>query len=209
MLPLLKRVKLPENNFPCIWQTVIFRNYGLVSVDKIARVLECEVSVVEQEAKRLGLSSVEYDENWEKLGYITIIRNNWYLLPYNQLMKLLDFSEEKLEFVLKNEDFLADKLGCFKPELEEIKYNPLNSEQIAKTENIAKIVAQELKEGFAKKFEFFGDKALSKGVVQTRKGDRIVHGYLTPCGDVFSEDSEKYMPDSLLKEYAEKGINGV
>ena len=209
MLPLVKRVKLPENNFPSIWQTVIFRNYGLVSIDKIASVLGCEKSVVLTEAKRLGLGSVIYDENWEKLGYITIIRNNWYLLPYNQLMQLLGFGEEKLEFILTNEDFLADKLGCFKPELEEVKYYPLSAQQIEKTEEIAKIVEREFSCKFAKKFDFFEDKDVCEGVVQTRKGDRIVHGYLTPCGDVFTEDCQKYMPDMLLKEYAEKGINGV
>ena len=209
MLPLVKRVKLPENNFPCIWQTVIFRNYGLVSIDRIASVLGCEKSVVFTEAKRLGLGSVIYDENWEKSGYITIIRNNWYLLPYNQLMELLGFSEERLEFVLKNEDFLADKLGYFKPEVEEVKYSQLTSEQIEKTEKIAKIVSQELDGNFAKKFEFFNANESASEVKQSRKGDRIVHGYLTPCGDVFKEDSKKYMPDWLLKEYAEKGINGV
>ena len=56
MLPLVKRVKLPENNFPTTWQTVIFRNYGFVSIDKIASVLRCEKSVVLDEAKRLGVN---------------------------------------------------------------------------------------------------------------------------------------------------------
>lgn len=40
-------------------------------------------------------------------------------------------------------------------------------------------------------------------------GVRIAHGYITPCGDVFSEDSERYLPDSLLKEYQRNGINGL
>ena len=77
------------------------------------------------------------------------------------------------------------------------------------TDAIAKIVSQELKGGFAKKFEFFNANTFSNQVAQTRKGDRIVHGYLTPCGDVFNEDSNNYMPDGLLREYSQKGINGV
>ena len=30
MLPEIKNVKMPENVFPTKWQTVIFRNYGLI-----------------------------------------------------------------------------------------------------------------------------------------------------------------------------------
>lgn len=209
MLPIIKKVKLPENNFPCIWQTVIFRNYGFVSVDKIASVLGCDEEIVNLEAKRLGLGEVCFDENWEKLGYISIIRNNWYLLPYNQLLVMLGFSEEKLDFILKNEDFFGEKLGSFKPELAEVFYEPLNKEQIEKTEQIARLIRREYSDGFAKKFGFFNGECIEKSFLQDRQGIRIVHGYLTPCGDVFVEDDTKYMPDELLLEYAKNGINGV
>ena len=36
MLLPIKKVPLPEEIFPQTWQTVIFRNFGLVSTDKIA-----------------------------------------------------------------------------------------------------------------------------------------------------------------------------
>ena len=209
MLPIIKKVKLPENNFPCIWQTVIFRNYGFVSSDNIASVLGCDVTTIENEAKRLGLDNVKFDENWLKLGYMTIIRNNWFILPYNQLLVLLGFSEEKLDFILKNEDFFGEKLGSFKPELAEVFYEPLTKEQIEKTEQIARLIRREYSDGFAKKFGFFNGECNEKSFLQDRQGVRIVHGYLTPCGDVFVEDDEKYMPDELLLEYAKNGINGV
>lgn len=209
MLPIIKKVKLPENNFPCIWQTVIFRNYGFVSSDNIASVLGCDVTTIENEAKRLGLDNVKFDENWLKLGYMTIIRNNWFLLPYNQLLVLLGFSEEKLDFILKNEDFFGEKLGSFKPELAEVFYELLTKEQIEKTEQIARLIRSEYSDGFAKKFGFFNCECNEKSFLQDRSGIRIVHGYLTPCGDVFVEDDEKYMPDELLLEYAKNGINGV
>ena len=38
ILPEIKKVVLPDCNFPTAWQTVIFRNYGLISLDKIAKV---------------------------------------------------------------------------------------------------------------------------------------------------------------------------
>jgi len=110
MLPNIQRVKMPENIFPTKWQTVIFRNYGLVSLQNIATVLGCDTKVVEREALRLGLPKTECDGVWEKKGYITIIRNNWFLLPYSQLLKLLNITEEKLDYILLNDDFLGVKL---------------------------------------------------------------------------------------------------
>ncbi len=209
MLPLVKSVKLPELNFPTAWQTVIFRNYGLVSIDKIASVLCCSKEVVIAEAKRLGLGSVSFDEKWEKLGYISIIRNNWHLLPYEQIEKLLDISADKLEFILKNEDFLADKLGGYKPQCEEVVYAPLNQNQIEQSLKISKTVKACYDKKYADKFNFFPQKKVGICNAKQRKGERIVHGYLTPCGDVFTEDCHRYMPDGLLYEYAQRGINGV
>ena len=39
-------------------------------------------------------------------GYITIVRRNWHLLPYDQLLTLLDRSPEELAFSLREDDFL-------------------------------------------------------------------------------------------------------
>ena len=77
MLPELKIINLPVDNFPTKWQAVIFRNYGYVSLDKLALTLECEEETVKAEACRLGLENVVHDSVWEKNGYITTIRNNW------------------------------------------------------------------------------------------------------------------------------------
>ena len=88
----------------------------------------------------MGLSGVKYDPKWEESGYQTIIRHNWYLLNYEQLMTLLGYTEEKLDFLLKEEDFLYVKLGNEKPEREKVAYAPLTEEQIRETEKIAKKV---------------------------------------------------------------------
>ena len=209
MLPKVLQVKLPENNFPTAWQTVIFRNYGMVKNERICSVLGISEERLICEAIRLGLKSVNYNEKWEKSGYITIIRNNWQLLNYEQLLILLDFSEQKLDFILQNEDFLAVKLGSYKPRCEEIKYYPLNEKEIEKTNEIAKIIEEIILKEDRKVFDFFdGFKEEKIDDIKT-EGIRLIHGYLTPCGDVFLEDDEKYMPDSLLLSYAKVGINAV
>lgn len=208
MLPKIREVKLPKDNFPTKWQTVIFRNYGLISIDKIAKTLGCDERTVQTEAARLGLGGVQYDPNWEERGYITLIRNNWFLLPYGQLETLLGITEEKLDFLLEKEDFLYVKLGEFKPLCEEVKFTPLTPEQAQETARIAEFLSAYAQESHAKPFDFFREK-VGEGERIQGKNTRIVHGYLTPCGDVFKEDNEKYLPDSLLKGYAEQGINGL
>lgn len=208
MLPLIKKVKTPKNVFPTKWQAVIFRNYGFVSVDKIAAVLGCDEVTVCREAARLGLENVVYDADWEKHGYITIIRNNWYLLPYSQLMKLLEITEEKLAFYLEKEDFLSVKLGDFKPECERVHYAPLTKEEEEKTVFIADMVRSNIKSNGAKPFAFFNQNSIKTGT-KAYSGRRIVHGYLSPCGDVFTQNNEEYLSDELLDEYAKQGVNGI
>lgn len=208
MLPAVKKVPLSQEVFPKKWQTVIFRNYGLVSDEKIAKTIGMDAFTLHQEAKRLGLN-VSYNPQWEKRGYITLIRNNWYLLPYSQLAALLGYDEKKLENILTNEDFLRVKLGEMKPECEKVYYTPLTEEEILQTERIAK----EIKGYFpisTRPFEFFPEKAEDRGQVRMHgAGLRLIHGYLTPCGDAFMEDSESYLPDALLERYQRLGVNGV
>ena len=44
-------------------------------------------------------------------GYITLIRRNWHLLPYDQLLELVEMTPEQLAFALREDDFLWVKLG--------------------------------------------------------------------------------------------------
>ena len=208
MLPIIEKVPLQKEIFPQKWQTVVFRNYGLVSDEKLAKTIGISVPMLKAEAQRLGLTA-SYNPVWEKRGYITLIRNNWYILPYSQLMTLLGYDEARLEFVLTNEDFLRVKLGEVKPYCEEVYYTPLIDEEIAVTERLAK----EIKTYFPKElfpFEFFQKTEEEGGYVRDYgDGIRLIHGYLTPCGDAFMENGEEYLPDALLEKYQRLGVNGV
>ena len=210
MLPIIKKVKERKNYFPTKWQTVIFRNYGYVATEKIAKTLRCDKTTVEAEARRLGLPQASGEQwgIWEKRGYITIIRNNWYLLPYEQLLTLLGISEERLEFILTNDDFLSVKLGDFKPDCETVTYTPLTKSQKAETETIAQTATPLLLNVEKKPFDFFAETTRQREV-REGAGRRIVHGYLSPCGDVFMENDEDYLPDRLLSAYQNNGVNGL
>lgn len=210
MLPEIRNITMPVDNFPAKWQAVIFRNYGYVSLDKIAKTLACSEETVTAEAARLGIENAVYDSEWEKNGYITTIRNNWYLLPYEQILSLLGISEQRLAFILEKDDFLAVKLGNFKPACEPVRYEPLTSAQIAQTEEIAKTVKKYRKPFSVKPFDFFPNALPTDNInADTRKNTRIVHGYLSPCGDPFAVDSAEYLPETLLQSYQAQGVSGV
>ncbi len=209
MLPVINPEMTPErNNLPTRWQTVIFRNYRMVPAERIAMVLECTVEDVEREAARLGLRTGEADPIWEKRGHITVIRNNWYLLPYDQLMTLIGYTEEKLDFVLAKDDFLFVKLGMAKPVCEKVTYSPLTDEELLETERLAKLIAK-LDTSERKMFDFYNDPTDTevKYVTSTQNGIRLVHPYLTPCADPFIVDSRTHLPDELLDDYAKVGVN--
>ena len=132
MLPTIKEVKREKLNFPQLWQAVIFRNYGLVKTENLAKTLACDRETVEKEAERLGLDGVSFEPRWEERGYITLIRNNWHLLPYEQILTLLNIDAERLDYILANDDFLSVKLGDFKPACAAVSYCALTDEEKAK-----------------------------------------------------------------------------
>jgi len=57
-------------------------------------------------------------------GYITWIRRNWHLLPYDQLLELLEMMPERLAFALREDDFLWVKLGQLKAKCAPLRYQP-------------------------------------------------------------------------------------
>ncbi|GGD72625.1 hypothetical protein [Paenibacillus nasutitermitis] len=121
---------IPLPHFPTHMQAIIWRNYGLVPTERIAAVLEATVSEIEEVALLMGLQvPQEADAQWLTRGYITIIRANWHLLTYEHLLKLLDWTEEKLEFTLKEDDFLWVKLGNLKPYVNPVRYKPLSAKE--------------------------------------------------------------------------------
>lgn len=96
LLP-LQATGLRPDWFPTVWQAVIFRNWGKVPAENLAAVLRTSPETVAREAARLGLSDLPYSAEWRKRGYLTIVRENWYLLSYAQLETLLGIDAKTLE----------------------------------------------------------------------------------------------------------------
>lgn len=207
MLPEIKKVKPLEIFTPTVWQTVILRNYGIVPTEKIAKVLKTEEKVIEFEAKRMGLDGIAFNEGWEKRGYITIIRNNWHLLCYEQLIDLLGWDENKLDFTLKEDDFLSVKLGNFKPYCENVSYAPLTDDEIIKTQKIKDIIRRNFIKDYARPFEFYDGETVGDAD-NSGAFDKIVYGYSMLYGDTLLDGGE-IISDEQLKTYKSVGVNGI
>lgn len=111
------------DHFPSRLHAFVWRNWNLVNVEKMAEVLECTEEEVESIGLSMGLEERrEIPASYKKLMYITIIRRNWHLLPYEQLLTLLEMEEEELAIALKEDDFLFHKLGWLKPNCALLKY---------------------------------------------------------------------------------------
>ena len=63
--------------FPTQHQAVIFRNWGMIPPDRLARVLKTSEENIRRCAADMGLRPVgSVDPRWLTRGYITIIRQN-------------------------------------------------------------------------------------------------------------------------------------
>ncbi len=149
--------RLDFPHFPTKMQTFIFRNWDIVPKERIASCLGCTVQDVEKQAYKMGLQPQGDVSKWLTRGYISIIKTNWALLPYHQLLSLLGWSEERLGMVLKDEDFLKFKLGDIKPYCDEILYRELTDTEEAITAEIKKIIEECFPpvEGAKEAFAFF------------------------------------------------------
>lgn len=135
----IKPLSLPH--FPTVQQTVVWRNWELVPLDRLAKILGTTEENVLSLARDMGLRvPPSIDEQWLIRGYITIIRANWHILPYDQLLELLGWSADMLAYALKEDDFLWVKLGNLKPSVEPVTYRPLTPEEETRTREIRGII---------------------------------------------------------------------
>ena len=206
-------VQLPH--FPTRFQAVLWRNWELVPPEKLAQLLQCTVDNILKSAEELGLPvPPEVNPKWGTHGYLTLIRNNWHLLPYSQILQLLDWPPEKMAYTLKEEDFFWHKLGQLKPECKEVFYRELSEEEKAATARIREIMAK-----------YFGNEELRYQDQPFAFADRFaplpstgddrfefnyIHSYAASCGDVLGNaDQLDPVPENLLAQYASMGIRGV
>ena len=204
--------------FPTKAQCFIYRNWGLVTPEKMAEVLETEASVVLGMAEAMGLDlNEEVLPEWRTRGYITLIRNCWHLLDYQQLSVLLDWDMDYLAFIIEEDDFLWYKLGRFKADTGHLKIEPLDEEGQRRTREICRVTREIYEKAGSvsvKPFDFFQKTVFTKvegEVPKMKTKSRFLYSYCALYGDTFFDKKliDVSFPDEMLRSYQGMGINGV
>ena len=192
------------------WQKVIFRNYGVVKSTLIGKVLGLSEKEIAENATKLGLDGIEYNPLWKEKGFVTVIRNNWDILPNREIAYLLETSEEDFEQLLAEYDFLSIKLGK-KPEIKDYFYRPLDRMEEENTEMIAKIVKGVFIKNGMKPFDFFGNFVAPCFVSGTggKITDRFVSSYSAKYSGALLDDELSDYSEEYLKRLADTGTNGI
>lgn len=220
---------LPENmgeapvscpHFPDRAHAFVWRNWQLVPADRLAAVLGASEDDVVQMGGRMGLTgrpAVTPDQR--QRSYITVIRRNWHLLPYAQLLEVLEWTEEQLAYTLREDDFLFGKLGGAKPRCEPVRYTAPDVAVLEREQMIARIVREEFPAGAGgvqePLFGFVDDLSAPctarrrTARVPNRFSPRFCYSYFALYGDALIETDVDSYPDGYLARLAASGVSGI
>ena len=208
-------------HFPDRMHTFIWRNWNVVEPERLAKVLGTSAENVAAIAGSMGLSPAQpIPPEQRTRGYITVVRRNWHLLPYDQLLTLLDMSADELAKSLREDDFLFAKLGLLKPKCEPLKYAPPNEAAKKRAAEIKRVVREAFGDELARpgepRFAFVRQlsqvsSARPKTATSAKSNLelRFIYSYCALYGDSLMNPQLNPYPDGLLQKLADLGVNGV
>jgi hypothetical protein len=134
---------VPEPHFPNRLYQFVWRNWDLANFDRMARVVQAQPAQLSEMAKAMGLPPKrQLTTDFLRRIYITVIRQNWHLLPEDQIIELLGWDANRFAFTLKEDDFLDHKLGLVKPGCDILRYSEPNAEERKKAAAIRSSLAR-------------------------------------------------------------------
>ncbi len=209
--------------FPDALSAYVWRNWGLVPTERLAAVVGATVADMNEIAGEMGLAPNPHVlSEWRRRGYITIARRNWHLLPYDQLIRLLDMTRGEFAFCLKEDDSLFAKMGLLKPACSRLEWS--RGAAMAGSEGrrrIASVLAEEgidPNAGEEPRFAFVkeyaaaesGESTVHEAVRRKSAFDfRMIASYFADYGDPLADDEISSFPDGLLQKLEKEGVNAV
>ena len=223
--------------FPDALSAYVWRNWPVVSVDRLAAVIGASRADLEGVAAEMGLPVPQpaVSPLWHRKGYITVVRRNWHLLPYEQLLKVVDMTRAELAYSLTEDDFLFVKLGNTKPLCPPITWSTeaaaagrarrLEIACVLKEEGIVPMAPEEARFSFVGELSGMpeaarvpipraaaprGSGALAASPTIDSPFDlRLIFSYFADYGDPLGDDEVGSYPEGLLARLAENGVNAV
>lgn len=208
-------VALPH--FPSRLHAFVWRNWQLVPPERLASVVGATPADIARLGAAMGLGTPpRITADQIRRSYITVIRRNWHLLPYEQLLALLGWTPEQLAFTLREDDFLYVKLGNLKPKCEPIRFVASDEATRRREAEIANCFATEITRitsgpveplfGFVR--DLTRQPPTTPPVVASDQL-RFCYSYFALYGDPLLEPEADPYPDGYLARLAATGVNGV
>lgn len=206
-------------HFPSRLHAFVWRNWPLVPTDRLARVVGAKRADVVRLGRAMGLGDPpRITRDQQARSYITVIKRNWHLLPYEQLLELLDWTPDQLAFTLREDDFLWIKLGSLKPKCESLRFQASDAPTQQREREIAEIVRTEFPAGVAPSgeplFRFVAELSRKPSpapapALPPATSLRYCYSYFALYGDPLLETHADPYPEGLLARLAQTGVNGV
>ena len=205
--------------FPSRMHAFIWRNWALVTIDRIAAVLGAKPDDIVRVGRSMGLEPGRgLSDDQRRRASLTIIRRNWHLLPYEQLLTLLGSSAEEMAYTLREDDFFFHKLGLLKPKAAPLRWAEPDEAQRTRAAEIARTVRDYFPggglEGRDPLFSFV--EALSRPPTTSRRAPdartaslRLGYSYFALYGDPLLDSTLDPYPDGYLARLAAAGVNAV
>lgn len=203
--------------FPNKVYALVWRNWNLVEPDAIAKTIGCHARDITDLAASMGLPKAQkIPLSYKRQMFISVVRRNWHLLPYEQMLTLLNVSARELSVSLRDDDFLFIKLGSLKPNCPRIVYQKPGPNDIRRASEIKHLVqryfAQLLQSPEEPRFNFIKQLRMPDAhasVISNKEGLRFIYSYFGVFGDPLIDTAINPYPGGLLARLAGQGINGV
>jgi hypothetical protein len=210
---------LSFDHFPDRLHAFVWRNWSVTPLDRMATTVGATTGELEAIGRSMGLGAPPtITENQWMRSYITVIRRNWHLLPYEQLLTLLGWSEEEMAFALREDDFLFIKLGSLKPKCEPLTYTSPDVAAQARAAAIAATVRAHFPDGPDTLARPLFDFVRELSDPANLPAPSNAHGTITPryCYSYFALYGDPLLtpeidpyPDAYLARLAASGVDGV
>lgn len=210
---------LAFTHFPSRVHAFVWRNWQLVPASRMARVIDAQEKDILALGRSMGLGRPpRITADQQRRSYISVIKRNWPLLPYSQLLTLLHWTPEHLAFVLREDDFLFIKLGSAKPQCEPLRFAAADEATRAREREIAAFIREQFPDGVLHEaeplFRFVDDLSQSSWASTKRlhaKDEplRFCYSYFALYGDPLLERDADPYSDGYLARLAGSGVNGV
>ena len=213
---------VPLHHFPDNYHAYVWRNWQVVPLKRIADAIGATTKQVHDTGIAMGLpepTPISADQVMR--SHLMVIRRNWHLLPYDQMLKLLGWNADQLAYTLREDDFLYIKLGSLKPKCAPVHFSPATPAVLNREHEIASEVKSLFPAGIpqSKLFDFVADlkKPDPYGSPTSSKptgpvgpsAPRFCYSYFALYGDPLLDKRADPYPEGYLRRLKAAGVNGV